>query len=134
MSTEHPGENRRYPRAAVRHKVTYLRLDEFIHAYTRNLSQGGMFVEAGIPYDLGTVLELELSVPTLKDPLVIRARVIWLITDEDAARNPDEIETGMGVEFVHASDEDRRRVESTVEGLIKLHLGRRAYEQLVGGG
>lgn len=125
-------ERRVQPRVPVRLRVTYQRVNEFIQDYTRNISQGGMFIEASAMLDVGTLFSLELAVPSLKTPLTIHAQVQWVVNEEDAEWDPEELKPGMGVQFIYRSERERHTVETTVEALIRRHLGPRAYQQLVG--
>ncbi len=134
MTADNTDNRREHPRAAVKLKVSYRRVNEFIQDYARNISKGGMFIESSALLDMGAAFNLELEVPTLGEPLVIKARVQWLVQESDAQWNPEEIKPGMGVQFIYESDEERRRVETTVEGLIRRHLGPRAYDQMMGKG
>jgi len=133
MTTKHSDDRRRYLRTPTKLKVTYRQVNEFIQDYARNISRGGMFMETTTPLKTGVIFNLELEVPTLKDPLALKARVRWTV-ESDAVWDPEQIRPGMGLQFVYESDEDRRRVESTVEGLIRRQLGPRAYDQLMGKG
>lgn len=134
MTTQHSDDRRSYPRVSLRLRVTYQRINAFIQDYTSNISQGGMFLATTAPLEMGSVVELDLEVPSLREPVTIRSRVQWIVEGADAAWDPEQIRPGMGVQFEYESEADRRRVESTVEGLIRRQLGPRAYEQLMGKG
>jgi len=49
---------------------------------------------------------------------------------EHNARDPDRW-PGMGIQFLYESEEDRLRVEATVERLMKKHLGEVAVSKLI---
>jgi len=123
-------ERRDEARTPIELKVTYKKLNTFFHDYTRNISKGGTFIRTPKPLDIGTEFVFKLLVPELMDPLSLKGRVKWVIAEEDAGseENPDP---GMGIQFLYATDEDRLRVESTVERLMKKHLGERAYTKLM---
>ena len=123
-------ERRDEPRTPIELKVTYKKLNTFFHDYTRNISKGGTFIRTPKPLDIGTEFIFKLLVPELMDPLSLKGRVKWVVAEDEAgsADNPDP---GMGIQFLYESDEDRLRVESTVERLMKKHLGERAYTKLM---
>jgi uncharacterized protein (TIGR02266 family) len=124
-------ERRVHHRLPVKLRVTYQRINEFLQDYTRNISRGGMFIEASAMLDVGTLFSLELAVPSLKIPLAIHAQVQWVVHEEDAEWDPEELKPGMGVQFVYRSEKERHIVETTMETLIRRHLGPDAYRQLV---
>jgi len=123
-------DRRGHPRAPIELKVTYKRLNTFFHDYTRNISNGGTFIRTPRPLDVGTEFLFKLLVPELLDPLTLRGRVQWVVEEEQAsAEHPD---AGMGIQFLYQSDEDKLMVETTVERLMKKHLGERAFAKLMG--
>lgn len=127
-------EKRGHPRTPVELKVTYKRLNTFFHDYTRNISKGGTFIRTPKPLDVGTEFLFKLLVPELLDPLTLTGRVQWVVAEEDAGKEGEHPEPGMGIQFLYESDEDKLKVESTVERLMKKHLGERAYAKLMGKG
>jgi type IV pilus assembly protein PilZ len=129
---EKPGVERRlYPRTAVELNVEYKKLNTFFHDYTRNISHGGTFIRTTKPLELGTEFLFKLTVPELLEPLAIRGLVKWVVAEEDAGQDPDTPDPGMGIQFLYDSEEDRLRVEATVERLMKKHLGELAYAKLM---
>jgi len=75
-------------------------------AVTRNIGIGGAFIATPEPPPPGTVLFVEIKVPTCDDPLQIRAEVRWLAPAPDPADAypPDDeraIGPGMGVCFLN---------------------------------
>ena len=126
-------ERRDAPRTFIELKVTYKRLNTFFHDYTRNISKGGTFIRTPKPLDVGTEFLFKLLVPELLDPLTLHGKVQWVVSEEEAGQEgAKSAEPGMGIEFLFASDEERLMVESTVERLMKKHLGERAYAKLMG--
>lgn len=113
---EDPGR-RQHARARVEIEVEYFLLDKFISDYTRNISQGGLFIRSDRLLERGTELSFKLSVPRLEEPLTVKGRVAWVRTVEQAEREAKE--PGMGVQFVYDSDEERQLVERTVRDLIE---------------
>jgi len=113
---EDPGR-RQHARARVEIEVEYFLLDKFISDYTRNISQGGLFIRSERLLERGTELSFKLNVPRLDEPLEVKGRVAWVRTAEQAEREAKE--PGMGVQFVYDSDEDRQLVERTVRDLIE---------------
>ena len=128
---EENSERRGSPRAAIELNVEYKKLNTFFHDYTRNISQGGTFIRTVKPLEVGTEFIFKLKVPELLEPLSLHGQVMWVVREEDAGRDPDRPEAGMGIQFLYHSEEDRLRVESTVERLMKKHLGEVAFSKLM---
>jgi type IV pilus assembly protein PilZ len=110
-------ERRRAPRAPIRLKVEYRRLNGFFADYTRNLSAGGTFIHTDRPLPVGTVFEFQLFVPHLDEPLDVRGEVSWIV---EVAQAAGEQEAGMGIRFL---DEGSDLLDRTVERLMVESLG-----------
>jgi len=108
---------RQHARARVEIEVEYFLVDKFISDYTRNISQGGLFIRSAQQLERGTELSFKLKVPRLDEPLTVKGRVSWVRSVEQAEREAKE--PGMGVQFVYDSEEERREVERTVRDLIE---------------
>jgi uncharacterized protein (TIGR02266 family) len=75
-----------------------------------NLSAGGVFISTGSEFELGALLHVSCTLP---DGRVVRADglVSW-------TRGQDvDVESGIGVEFLAMSDEDRKLLEGLDEQL-----------------
>ena len=60
---------------------------------SRNISQGGMFVEIGKEFSIGTLIKIRFSLPYHKEPIVTNAQVRWVERKEGRV-------TGMGIQFL----------------------------------
>lgn len=115
-------------RAPIELRIEYKRLNSFLADYTKNISHGGTFITTDRPLEIGTDFIFTLSVPNLPEPLVLRGRVQWTVSAEEASA---EQPPGMGIGFVFDSELERERVDSAVEKLIVGSLGPALYEKLV---
>ncbi|MEM9193313.1 MAG: response regulator [Myxococcota bacterium] len=92
------GDRRSDPRIAKNFRVKYPSLDDFVVAYTSNISRGGMFVLTDDPLAVGTVVQVSLELPDEESdhgPVVpCVARVAYV---EDG-RNTGH--AGMGLELI----------------------------------
>lgn len=89
-------ERRKYPRIRLIAKVAHIRGNHFHYFYSRDLSVGGIFLEAEHPYPVGTKLELELVLPEIAERLRIHGTVIRVEPPE--SRQMGKI-PGMGIQF-----------------------------------
>lgn len=127
MSHDGRGEQRQDVRTAIELKVEYKRLNTFFADYTKNISKGGTFIKTKKPLEVGTEFVFKLQVPSLEAPLQLRGQVKWVVPDSD----PDQ-SAGMGIRFIYASDEERERIEETVERLMVESLGYHLSSKLLG--
>lgn len=126
------GDKRVQPRAPIELKVEYKKLNAFFFDYTRNISKGGTFIRTTRPLREGTEFMFKLVVPRLDEPLTLRGRVKWVVTEEQAADDSTNPEAGMGIEFLHDDSGQQGRVDAIVEQLMVEQLGERAYAKLMG--
>ena len=123
-------DRRQQARAAIELRVEYKRLNAFFADYTKNISRGGTFICTDRPLEIGTDFVFRLGVPHLSEPLVLKGKVQWIVTPEQAT---EEQEPGMGIGFVFETDLERQQVEATVEKLMIDSLGPALYEKLMRG-
>jgi type IV pilus assembly protein PilZ len=122
-------DRRAQGRAAIELAVEYKRLNTFFADYTRNISKGGTFIRTDRPLDVSTEFVFALTIRTLPEPLRLRGRVKWVVTQAEATA---EQPAGMGIEFQYRDDEERRGTESIVEGLMTAELGDQLTARLLG--
>jgi type IV pilus assembly protein PilZ len=116
-------------RAAIELSVEYKRLNTFFADYTRNISKGGTFIRTDRPLPAETEFVFALTIRGLPEPLRLRGQVKWVVTTAEAT---SESPAGMGIQFVYASDEDRRATERVVEKLMASELGETLTSRLLG--
>lgn len=104
-------ERRRAPRAPVTVRVEYATVDAFFSEFSRNINEGGIFVESESPLDLDEVVFLQFRLPGSDEPLKVRGRVAHVSRGD--AGEP----VGMGLEFDDLSPRDRARINEVVRGL-----------------
>ncbi len=91
----------------------YGELTESWHTITTlNISAAGMRFRSDDMLPLGTVLELEVNLPCLREPLVVRGRVVWSrAVASGVAEN--------GVEFINVSLGQSEQIDQLVKFLMK---------------
>lgn len=105
-------ERRRSPRARLETRIDFSSESNFYTGWTRDISEGGVFIET---YDLrpvGTPVDLHLELPTGIE-IEARGTVRWL---RDPINLGEETSPGMGVEF-EALDEHARALIAEFVGL-----------------
>ncbi len=127
--TDDASDRRDALRQSIELKVEYKRLNSFFADYTRNISRGGTFIRTAKPLKIGTEFVFKLVVPKMTEPLALRGKVQWIVTEQQAT---PEQEAGMGIGFVFQNEAERQRIESIVEDLMVESLGPVIYEKLMG--
>jgi type IV pilus assembly protein PilZ len=121
-------DRRNHPRAPIELKVEYRRLNTFFADYTRNISRGGTFIKTQKPLDIGTEFLFKLTIPTLDEPIVLKGKVQWVVTPEQATEDES---AGMGIKFLYDDSPQRSEIETKVERLMIDSLGKHLYGKLV---
>lgn len=104
-------ERRRKPRAPLVVRVSYSTIDALFSEFTRNVNEGGLFIETDNPPPTDTRVSLQFKLPGSDAPIQARGRVAWVQppgTGEPA---------GMGVEFESLGADARARIDEIVRGL-----------------
>lgn len=109
------GTNRRKtPRAPAEIKIDYRTVGSFITDYTKDLSQGGAFIQTSLPLSAGDSVRLRITLPGHTLPFSLDGVVRWS-TGPGVTDRP----TGMGVEFTAFGDELKRELAAFVAALEK---------------
>ena len=104
-------ERRRAARAPLVVRVSYSTVDALFSEFSRNINEGGVFIETDNPPGPDTRVSLQFQLPGSDDPVTARGRVAWIQQaqgDEPA---------GMGVEFEHLDPDARTRIDELVRNL-----------------
>jgi uncharacterized protein (TIGR02266 family) len=88
-------------------RIVYENFLELVGQYSTNLSAGGIFIATSDPHPVGTHLELVVRLPGKRPALLVHAEVRW--TDG----------SGMGVQFLFESDDERQSVQSAIDEVLR---------------
>ena len=103
-------ERRRSPRAPVVVRVSYSTVDSLFSDFTRNINEGGMFIETDNPVPLDTVVNVQFQLPGRHDPIRASGRVVRVGGD---LGEPN----GMAIEFEELDPEACQRINELVRKL-----------------
>jgi type IV pilus assembly protein PilZ len=90
--------------------------DTFLYAAITNISELGIFVATTEPLAIGTELTLRFS-PRNEEPFVLQGRVQWI---NEVRLDGDNLNPGMGVQFVGIGPDDRERLVEVVKTIAYL--------------
>ena len=104
-------ERRQSHRAPVTVRVTYSTVDAMFSEFTRNINEGGLFIESETPLALDEQVQLQFRLPGVEDPFKVSGRIAWV--RESGGDGP----AGMGVEFGSLDQDSRRKIDEIVQSL-----------------
>lgn len=104
-------DRRRSERADLTVRIDYSTVDEMFSEFTRDINEGGLFIETEKPKSIGTEVTMHFNLPGSQDGIMTVGRVVR-ITAGDEFTPP-----GMGIEFDELTDADRVRIDSIVRAL-----------------
>ena len=96
-------QNSRVPKVL---SLTYKSGEEFVEAYSANVSERGLFIKTSRPLTRGERFILNLQLPNTRDPIKVGCMVSWVRTSTNDPGGPP----GMGVEFMQISDADQQKI------------------------
>ncbi len=116
-----PEDLRQSPRAPLRLRVDYERMNSFFADYTKNISKGGTFIKTARPLPIGSRCQFSFTLPALSEPLLLDGEVTWIQPVQEAEASGAE--PGMGVKFVFKDAAAQREFEELVERMMAESLG-----------
>jgi uncharacterized protein (TIGR02266 family) len=104
-------ERRASPRVDLIVRIHYATVDEVFSDFTRDINEGGLFVETDNPLPVGSEVALQFRLPGGWGGVESKARVVRVAVAEA------ERVGGMAVEFDDLSDVDRDRLNRIISDL-----------------
>ena len=104
-------ERRVSARAPVTVRVDYSTIDAMFSEFTRNINEGGLFIESEALLPLDEQVQLQFQLPGVENPFKVSGRVAWI--REAGSDGPP----GMGVEFENLDASGRKRIDEIVQAL-----------------
>lgn len=108
-------ERRRSERADLVVRIEYSTVDDLFSEFTRDINEGGVFIETDTPQDLGSTIHLQFHLPGSDDPVKATGTVVR----RNDGSEPGQL--GMGVEFENLSSETRARINDLIRSM-RSHL------------
>ncbi|GAB4482540.1 MAG: hypothetical protein OHK006_01220 [Thermodesulfovibrionales bacterium] len=100
------------PRCPASLKVAYESFNEFITEYTRNVSQGGMFISTKRKHQIGEIVVLALTVPGIDHPLRITGEIVRVSLEMTSPEG-----AGIGIKFSDMDAESRQMLVNYIRSL-----------------
>lgn len=96
-------ERRGEPRAEVEIEVRYRTAQEFLTAYSRNISGGGIFVRTEQPLPLNHGVRLRFTLPGVSHRFDASGIVVW----SNLGSSHTSLPSGMGIKFLDLDPESK---------------------------
>jgi uncharacterized protein (TIGR02266 family) len=108
---EEEAERRRANRASVTVRIDYSTVDEMFSEFTRDINEGGVFIETEKPHEAGTEVSMQFHLPGTGEVLQTIGRVVRVSSGNRSAP------AGMGIEFDELTNADRGKIDVIVRAL-----------------
>ncbi len=104
-------DRRRSGRAHVTVRIDYSTVDEIFSEFTRDINEGGLFIETEKPHEPGTEVSMQFNLPGSQEVLQTIGRVVRV--SSGGVGEP----AGMGIEFDELTPGDRLKIDQIVRAL-----------------
>ncbi|MBI2561822.1 MAG: TIGR02266 family protein [candidate division NC10 bacterium] len=103
-------DRRAEPRAEVDLEVHYRTAQEFLSAYARNISGGGMYIRSQQSLPLNQAVRVRFTLPAVAHKFEIRGIVVW----SNPAPSRSSFPSGMAVKFTEIDPKSQKLISDFV--------------------
>ena len=104
-------DRRRADRAGVTVRIDYATVDELFSEFTRDINEGGLFIETEKLKPPGTEVSMQFHLPGSNEVLSTLGRVVRVSNGRVG------VPSGMGIEFDELTPDDRKKIDRIVRAL-----------------
>jgi uncharacterized protein (TIGR02266 family) len=104
-------ERRRSERAGLIVRVDYSTIDELFSEFTRDINEGGLFIETEKPRPAGTEVALHFNLPGSDRTVTTTGTVVRVCDGLDGSTS------GMGIEFEELPPDARQYINQIIQAL-----------------
>ena len=108
---EEASDRRRALRAELIVRVDYATVDEIFSEFTRDINEGGLFIETDEPRPVGTEVTMHFNLPGSSDSIRTIGTVVRTSFGDDSTP------PGMGIEFDDLTREASTHIDAIVRAL-----------------
>ena len=102
---------RKEERARVKIRISFKKASDFFRAYIGNLSGGGLFIKTTKSLQVGTISDLEFTLPDSNQVICTTGKVAWTRSKD---MSTEKIPPGMGIQFIDMNPEDKRLLQNYI--------------------
>jgi|YelNatPaOPRAMG01_1025707.scaffolds.fasta_scaffold07108_5 uncharacterized protein (TIGR02266 family) len=111
-------ERRRFERKKIKVMIDYLDGNDIDVGYTKDISQGGMFIETNNIPAKGNIVFVDFYLPGVRRKLKLKGRVVWVNTKED---DNGSTKPGIGIEFIEPAEETKHYLNIGIKNIRGAH-------------
>jgi type IV pilus assembly protein PilZ len=104
-------DRRDEPRAEVDLEVHYRTAQEFLAAYTKNISGGGIFIRTQQPLPLNQNVLLRFTLPGISQRFEVHGVVVWA----NPASLKSSFPAGMGIKFLQSDAKEQQMIADFIK-------------------
>ena len=104
-------DRRRFERAELVVRIEYSTVDDLFSEFTRDINEGGVFIETEDPQGIGTTVDLQFYLPGSTDPVKAAGLVVRVGDGSDGGP------IGMAVEFENLPTAARERINDLIRSM-----------------
>jgi uncharacterized protein (TIGR02266 family) len=83
--------------------VSFKKARDFFKAYIDNLGEGGLFIHTTKNLPVGSLLDLEFSLPDSNQAITTKGKVVWIRPQD---MSTEKMPPGMGIQFIDMNPND----------------------------
>ena len=111
LAVESEAERRRSERAELIVRVDYATVDELFSEFSRDVNEGGLFIETDKPRPPGTEVALQFNLPGSSTTIETNGIVVRVSDGSDGSA------PGMGIQFGDLPPDARRHIDQVIRAL-----------------
>jgi len=100
---------RKEERTRTRIRISFKKASDFFRAYIGNLSGGGLFIKTTKSLPVGTLSDLEFTLPGSNQVIRTTGKVAWTRSKD---MSTEKMPPGMGIQFIDMNPEDKRLLQN----------------------
>jgi len=93
--------------------ISFKKADDFFKSYVANLGEGGLFINTTKNLPVGSLLDLEFTLPDSNQAIDTKGKVVWTRPQD---MSTEKMPPGMGIQFIDMNPEDKE--------LLKYYLAK----------
>lgn len=104
-------ERRRWERTEFVVRIEYSTVDDLFSEFTRDINEGGVFIETPNPQELGTAVAMQFHLAGVDEPVKTSGLVVRVSDGTDGSP------AGMAIEFENLPLDAREQIDRTIKSL-----------------
>ena len=98
-------------RVSGRINISFKKANDFFESYITNLGEGGLFIHTTKSLPVGSLLDLQFSLPDSKHIIKTKGKVVWTRPHDMSTK---DMPPGMGIQFIDMSPDDNKLLKNYI--------------------